>query len=125
MLLSKLSIILTVLLLVPACGPKAKTPPTIVKVPVVVTPPSCIARVGDPPAPPATDAAPAPAVDVDAARALIARTRRDGDQPGDVAVVAAIAEAALARIVDDEDPGWMAYRVAREAWVASVARACR
>ncbi len=36
------------------CCPKP-APPAIVKVPVVVKPPSCRALVGEPPAPPATE----------------------------------------------------------------------
>ena len=92
---------------------------------MVVTPPSCLRLVGDPPAPPATDTAPAPAVDTRTAEAMIWRLRGDGDQGPDVAPLAAVLMAALARIRDLEDPAWMQYRVDLEAWRAKVQRGCR
>lgn len=125
MLLPKLSTILIVLLLAPGCRPTPAPAPTRIPVPVIVKPPSCVQLVGPAPTPPATDAAPAPKVDVDAAERLVTRLRADGDQPSDVAAIAAVLGAALARLRDDEDPAWIAHHVAIEAWRAQVMRTCR
>lgn len=92
---------------------------------MVVKPPSCIRLVGAPPKAPAVDTAPAPAVDVGAAARLVERLRADGYQVGDVAAIAVILDAALARIRDLEDPTWVAYRIEGEAWIARVVRTCR
>lgn len=119
------TILIVPLLVLAACQSPKPAPPVIVHQPVVVKAPSCLDLVGESPAPPASDTAPAPPVNVDVALAALTKLRADGDQVADVAPLAALAAALAARLRDAEDPAWIAYRVQLEAWRATVSRTCR